>query len=352
MVKLHPLTQKLSKHFSLHPSREKTLAAMILGVLCSSNVHHQSLARYVESPHPKAALRKVERFFCEEALASEDYAKAIVDLLSFKGKFDLCLDRTNWKFGDKDINYLVLSWRINKKISLPLLFVDLNKAGNSNASERIDLLEVFKGIFGFHRIKSLMADREFVGQKWFKMLNKTKIPYFIRVKENTKLPWGKSSIQAKRLFHHLKGWQSRLVEKEMYGSTVYFAGTLSKSGELVIVMTNQRLKTKQILAKYRERWSIEELFRKLKTSGFHWENTHMKHSYRLISLLIILGFALLIACLMGQDDHIPWKKTLNCPLYSIFKQGLINLQFLLAKSLTGALDLILTLLERAQYVLF
>nr|MBA3814713.1 transposase [Alphaproteobacteria bacterium] len=42
-------------------------------------------------------------------------------------------------------------------------------------------------------------------------------------------------------------------------------------------MTNQDLKAKLILDQYRNRWSIEELFRKLKTSGFHWENTHMTH---------------------------------------------------------------------------
>jgi len=36
---------------------------MIFGILCSSNIHHQSLARYLDSPNPKAALRKVERFF-------------------------------------------------------------------------------------------------------------------------------------------------------------------------------------------------------------------------------------------------------------------------------------------------
>ena len=93
--------------------------------------------------------------------------------------------------------------------------MDLDKAGNSNTAERIDLLEAFNEVFGFHRIKSLMADREFVGKKWFQTLNKHKIPYFIRVKENTRLPWGKAPIQAKNPFHHLKGWQSRLVEKEM-----------------------------------------------------------------------------------------------------------------------------------------
>jgi Transposase DDE domain len=241
---------------------------------------------------------------------------------------------------------------VNKAISLPLLFVELNKSGNSNTAERLDLLESFNEIFGFHRIKSLTADREFVGKKWFQMLNKNKIPYYIRVKENTKLPWGKSFIQAKRLFHHLKGYQKRLVEKEMYGGTVYFAETPSKSGELVIVMTNQDLKAPQILNKYLERWAVEETFRKLKTSGFNWENTHMKESKRLISLLIILSFGLLIACLMGKNHKIPWKKTLSCPLYSVFKQGLINFQFLLPKSLHLALDTLLPVLDEAYMLIF
>lgn len=67
MKKLDLLTNKLSKHFSLHPSRQKTLSSMILGLLCSRNVHQQSLAQYVESPTPKAGLRRVERFFVKKA---------------------------------------------------------------------------------------------------------------------------------------------------------------------------------------------------------------------------------------------------------------------------------------------
>ncbi len=232
------------------------------------------------------------------------------------------------------------------------MFADLDKAGNSNTTERIDLLETFNEVFGFHRIKSLMADREFVGEQWFKMLNNNKIPYFIRVKKNMLLPWGNKRIQAKKFFHHLEVSQNRLIDKKMYESTVYFAGTLSKSGELVIIMSNKNLSASQILTKYRERWSIEELFKKLKTSGFHWENTHMKYSTRLISLLIILSFGLLIAYLMGLGDNIPWKKTLGCHLYSVFKQGLINFQFLVAQSVMIAVETIQNLLERAQYAIF
>jgi hypothetical protein len=118
----------------------------------------------------------------------------------------------------------------------------------------------------------------------------------------------------------------------MYGSLVFFVGITSQSGELVIVMSNQSLTVPQILARYLKRWSIEELFRKLKTSGFHWENTHMTKSTRLITLLIILTFALMFASLVGHGQSIPWKKTLGYPLCSVFKQGLITLQFFLPKS--------------------
>lgn len=225
------------------------------------------------------------------------------------------------------------------------MFAELDKAGNSNTKERIDLLEKFNKVFGFHCIRSLMADREFIGDKWFKMLNAHTIPYYIRIKENTLLPWGRETIPAKNLFDHLMPKQVRLVEKQMHGGTVYFAGTRSKVGDLVIVMSNQKLKAEKILSKYRNRWSIEELFRKLKASGFHWENP-MKKSERLVTLLIIMSFALLIAFLLGQKDKIPWKQTLGYPFYSVFKQGLIYFQFLIARSCIDTLNAISNLLNR------
>ncbi|MBY0501349.1 MAG: hypothetical protein K2P93_05040 [Alphaproteobacteria bacterium] len=70
MKKLNLLTHKIAKHFSIHPSRQKTLAGMIVSALSTKNVHQQSLSLYVEGPNPKAALRKVERFFCT-SLVSE-----------------------------------------------------------------------------------------------------------------------------------------------------------------------------------------------------------------------------------------------------------------------------------------
>ncbi len=45
------------------------------------------------------------------------------------------------------------------------MFQMLEKRGNSNQEERIDLLERFVKLFGHKCIRSLTADREFIGKK-------------------------------------------------------------------------------------------------------------------------------------------------------------------------------------------
>lgn len=94
-MKLNPLTQEISKYFSIHPSRQNTMAAMVFSVLCSNNAHHQSLARYVYSPNPKAALRKVERFFCNEALSPLLSPQIRPDSLSVSTRSICCWNSRN-----------------------------------------------------------------------------------------------------------------------------------------------------------------------------------------------------------------------------------------------------------------
>ncbi len=60
----------------------------------------------------------------------------------------------------------------------------LNKRGNSNTRERIELIERFILLFGDLCIDCLTADREFIGDTWIKYLNDRKIRYYIRIKNN------------------------------------------------------------------------------------------------------------------------------------------------------------------------
>ena len=343
------LIQTLSNHFSLHPSRLKTLAGLIMGAITSGNVQHQGLCRHVESANVNSAIRKTERFFQKQELPIQNYAKAIVEIIGYSGKMDLNIDRTNWKFGLKKINYLVLSWQISRDFSLPLFFIELDKEGNSSTKERVDVVELFLKTFGIGRMASLAGDREFIGEKWVKYLAANKIPFFLRVKENMLIDYNDSRCHLKDFFQHLEIGKHRRIEMTVYGHTFVFEGTRSQDGDLVMVMSSQiSTKLGSILKRYRKRWSLEELFRKLKTGGFHWENTHMKLSQNLEKLLVILGFAAICAFLMGIASKIPWRKTIGYKLRSIFRQGFLNIQYLLSQSATFAIEKLEQLLSTAK----
>ena len=55
---------------------------------------------------------------------------------------------------------------IHDGVAYPLLFSMLPKKGTSNSQERIDLVQRYINLFGEETIDCLLADREFVGDRW------------------------------------------------------------------------------------------------------------------------------------------------------------------------------------------
>ena len=106
-------------------------------------------------------------------------SKLIFNLLPKKENLTLIMDRTNWKFGEVNINILMIGISY-KNVAIPLIFKMLDKQGNSHTEERIALMEKFIRWFGVNCIDCLLADREFVGDKWIGFLNEHRIRYFIR----------------------------------------------------------------------------------------------------------------------------------------------------------------------------
>lgn len=93
------------------------------------------------------------------------------------------MDRTNWKFGESNINVLMIVL-IYQGLSFPLMFKLLPKAGNSNADERIALIDSLIRFFEIQALDCLTADCELVVEKWIKYLNNLNIRYYIRIHEN------------------------------------------------------------------------------------------------------------------------------------------------------------------------
>jgi hypothetical protein len=249
------------------------------------------------------------------------FIAGLVPLLQFK----LTLDRTNWKCGDSNINYLVLGI-VYRRVASPILWVALDKKGNSNTQERIELMQRFLTIFGTQRIACLFADREFVGIKWFGDLIENNIKFVIRIKKNTQISNSRGIlVRAENLFRGLPRGSALVLsgKRTVWGHSLSVIGLKMADGEFVMVVTQEQPEI--ALENYKERWSIETLFICLKTRGFDMESTHMTDPKRLEKLMVFLAIAFSWAHIVGEWHHevepIKIKKH-GRPTHSLFRCGL------------------------------
>ena len=95
--------------------------------------------------------------------------------------------------GSRDINTLVLAL-FTRRFRVPLMWtLWIMEGGNSGTPERIALMDRYLRLFGASSIRTLLADREFVGTEWMQFLNKTMflLPY------GSKRTWLSTSLMAR-----------------------------------------------------------------------------------------------------------------------------------------------------------
>lgn len=162
-------------------ARRKILCHIILALIECRNVIFYEISLHIKNnTQVSSTLRRIQRFFAEVCFDEQALAKFLLSFLPEK-KLILCIDRTYWKIGTKPCNILMITAYFNG-IGLPLYWKLLPKdRGNSATWERIDLMQKCIDLVGLARIKCLIADREFIGNQWFKWLKKEKIAFCIRL---------------------------------------------------------------------------------------------------------------------------------------------------------------------------
>lgn len=311
----------LTQTLNWHPQRSLTFAHIVASLLDQRNVQHHALIQKLNITNStiKSKLERVRRFFANQFFDYDLFIKNLV-LQTFNGipKMDLILDRTNWKYGKTDINYLVLVARIGK-ITIPLFWSMIPHQGTSNATQRIELMGKFKEVFGLKCIRSFTADREFIGEEWLTYLYEQKIPFYIRLKDNRLVEWGNQKKKLGEFFEHLETDKERHLYKKINELCLTIVGK-KLNDEYLVICSNVK-DHKRVLKEYKMRWHIETCFKNMKTQGFNIENTHMKSLDRLMKLMAAVAVALLLASLMGVGQKCVYKKTVKTPLYSIFTRG-------------------------------
>ena len=120
-------------------------------------------------------------------------------------------------------------------VAIPILWNLLDKKGNTNTLERKDLIEDYVNIFGLESIDYLTADREFIGQEWFRWLKEYNIPFLIRIKANFIASNGITRKKVKGIFRY---YESKVKILDLFGINLKLMGKRINSKDLLIVATN------------------------------------------------------------------------------------------------------------------
>ena len=98
------------------------------------------------------------------------------------------------------------------------------------------------------------------------------------------------------------GQQRDLHKPQLVGKTkVYLSALRLETGELLIVASN--IACAKPMDVYALRWQIEHLFQCLKGRGFHFEEMHLTHYFRIKKMMALLAIALAWAHKVGEWQH-------------------------------------------------
>jgi hypothetical protein len=300
------LTYQLAK---VHLSRQKFISGFVLSLIKSKSVKFTEIASELnEEAKVESNLRRIQSFFAEYELNYSDYARLLMCFIPLR-HLDISIDRTNWKFGETNINILCLTVSY-KGVGVPILFELLDKRGNSNVEERICLLDKFVALFGTQCIGSFTADREFIGEKWYKYLISNKIRFCIRLPKSHRLTLGGINYRIDTLIDaYVKKGEKYLKNIELHGIPSLCIGLrkLPKDGKKRLIDDYLAILTNcpqiDALKEYKKRWTIETFFQSIKERGFDMEQTHLDQADRLKKLFAFVCLAFVMCLTIGIHHH-------------------------------------------------
>ena len=147
MFELNTLRAKLQPHLGWHGARTLFVAAFIMALFRRKTVNLSELAvAFPGRAQPESHYKRQQRFFRGFELDYATIAKLVVAWMAIPEPWVLAVDRTQWDVGNTPVNILTLGV-VYQGIAFPLVWMMLDKKGNSNTDERIELMERFYELF-------------------------------------------------------------------------------------------------------------------------------------------------------------------------------------------------------------
>ncbi len=300
------LRDTLRPHLGLSKDRVETLALIVVAMVSARTVNLSHLA--AERPGSTlvaSTYRRLQRFFQYVRLGPDWAAPITAELAGLRGSgsWYLALDRTQWRIGSREVNFLVLA-AVTRRFRVPLMWTLIPGRGNSGTRQRIALMRRYLGLFDVSTIRLLLADREFIGRDWIDFLNENNIPFAIRLRGDLRVTTGEgheltldARLHWRRRGKVLTGWLGAGAERGRH--RLSFTAKPLRDGEWLVLATNA--KPRFALDAYRKRWAIECLFGDTKTRGLNLEDTRLSDPRKLDLLMGLVALAIAWAARAARD---------------------------------------------------
>lgn len=333
------LKEELSNIFSGQSQRLSMLSKLLIGMIQLSTISYSKLCLVINPNVKKASnFKRIQRFIKEFKFCRASYIRFVLRLFSNDNKWiALSIDRTNWKFGQQNINILLVGISY-QGTAIPLIWKMLDKRGNSLQKERIELMNELLDILTEEqksKIKCLLADREFIGNEWISYLKKLPFTFFIRIRNNTLVrKQGKSKQSHVKELFDCDYFRALKKQRILFGHRLYIGGIRINEKEWLVIISDTTVKHANKF--YGERWGIEVFFGVCKKRGFNFEDTHVTKLNRISNIVFLIAIAFCWALKTGEqlidNGHqiiIKNLKNRKAKLYSTFRIGLDRLKVLL-----------------------
>lgn len=280
---------------------------------------------------PRSHYQRLKRWLWSGADNNRIWIGLLQASVSLLDKQSRCLiiDGTSWKWNGRTYHFMTLSL-LYKGVSIPIWWQDLNKLGISSQDEREDMLKNALKVLNLEG-KVLLADREYVGCRWFAMLKQAGIEIVIRLRKgNYKQQIEQHGQSISKLESRARSKVGTVVWKKfsLEGNDYYFVLKAfrqdSCSAKIDYLRLISSVPPASAVNYYSYRYRIESMFRHLKTNGFELENLHVQKAYKVQMMMagVVAAYALSVCYGLKQYKKKIAIKKHGYAQMSVFRYGL------------------------------
>ena len=342
LLKISTVIQEIYKD-DLHQKRQLSLSYAAMGLLASESLFLHRMAEGLVDTRggiKKHATKQIDRLLSNKGVSVWDLSEPWVRyVLADQKELTVALDWTS--FFDDEQSMLSLNIVTGKGLATPLLWksVDKKQLKHNRARYEDQLLSRLKTLLPAGVKVTLLADRGFADQKFFRFLDEElQFNYIIRIKSSTTIIHENIKNKAANWLKsdgRILALKKALLTLAEYPIEQFVAVKDKGMKSAWFLVTNTKLKPREIINNYSKRWKIEPFFRDLKDGryGLGLEQTHIKSPERRDRLMLILALAYLLLVVLGKaGEEIGFDKklkvnTVKTRTHSLFRQGQFYYRF-------------------------